>query len=262
VRVAVCQFGSQLSDVDANVARGIALINEAGGAGATLACLPELCLTGYLLDPGAYSDHLLDRAAQAEGELARCAAGHQMTLVYGTARRNGSGLSNAIVLQPPGEPAVVYAKTHMDPLERQVFTPGASLVVRDGVGLACCYDLAFPEQPRLLALRGARLIVAPMAWEERRGFVMAAVVPARAAENVAYLVCANQCGVVGQYRFRGRSCVVDPSGRPVAALANDDGLLISDLDLDWVGDLRDGTDALTYPLFQDRRPALYDDLTG
>ena len=71
-----------------------------------------------------------------------------------------------------------YAKTHMDAKERRVFTPGESFVIAgDRLGLACCYDLAFPEPSRMLALQGARVLLVPMAWEvaaelrarERRG---------------------------------------------------------------------------------------------
>ncbi len=149
----------------------------------------------------------------------------------------------------------------MDRKERDVFARGDELVVGPGgVGLACCYDLAFPEVSRLLALGGARLLVVPMAWEVARGYVMQRVVAARAVENVAYVVCVNQSGAIGDLRFLGASCVLDPLGQVVAALGAEDELGFADVDPEWVDRLRGGDDERAYPLLEDRRPELYGEL--
>src|SRR5439155_1424194 len=84
--------------------------------------------------------------------------------------------------------------------------------------------LAFVEPARMLALQGARVLLVPMAWEVRRSFVLEKVAAARAVENVAYLVCVNQCGDVGPFRFHGGSRVIDPLGDAVAMLGNEDAL--------------------------------------
>jgi predicted amidohydrolase len=112
----------------------------------------------------------------------------------------------------------------------------------------------------VLALRGARVVVAPMAWEVARGFVMQRVVAARAVENVAYVVCVNQSGPAGELRFLGASCVIDPLGEVVMALGAGAALGFADLDLEWVDRLRGGRDGRTYPLLDDRRPDLYGEL--
>jgi predicted amidohydrolase len=146
----------------------------------------------------------------------------------------------------------------MDEKEQQVFARGESFVVVDGkLGLACCYDLAFPEPSRILSLRGARVVLAPMAWEVERGFVLDKVAAARAVENVAYLVCVNQCGTVGPFRFRGGSVVLDPFGEPLVTLGNEEGVAVAELDLALVDRLRNDSDPRTYPLLTDRRPELY-----
>jgi predicted amidohydrolase len=152
-----------------------------------------------------------------------------------------------------------YAKTHMDVKERQVFTAGEAFVTAAGgdLGLACCYDLAFPEPSRMLALQGARVLLVPMAWEVARSFVLERVAGARAVENIAYLVCVNQCGTVGPFEFHGASRVVDPLGDAVVTLANEETLVVAELDLGLVDRLRDRSDARTYPLLDDRRPGLY-----
>jgi predicted amidohydrolase len=262
LRVALGQFGSGLGDVEGNLSRMRELLARAAAGGAALVCFPELCLSGYLLDRRDYTGSLLAAVEAAERTLAEDARRHGVTLIYGAPARAGGELVNTVVLQPPGPGRLTYAKTHMDAKERAVFSRGAELVVGPGgVGLACCYDLAFPEVSRLLALRGARLLVVPMAWETARGYVMQRVVAARAIENVAHVVCVNQSGPVGDLRFLGASCVLDPLGQVVAALGAEDELGFADVDLEWVDRLRAGADQRAYPLLDDRRPDLYGDLT-
>jgi predicted amidohydrolase len=155
----------------------------------------------------------------------------------------------------------VYRKVHLDYKERAVFEPGSGFaVVGSSVGLACCYDVAFPESARLLTLAGARLIVFPMAWEKRRAYVMEQTAAARAIENVCYVACVNQTGSGGGFEFHGRSTDLDPLARPVARLAEEEGLAVADVDLDWVVELRRSPDGAAYPLLADRRPDVYDAL--
>jgi predicted amidohydrolase len=257
-RIALAQFGAGLAEVDANLERMLALLEGALADGAEVVCYPELCLSGYLLERVSYDDRLLATVEQAEVELARAAAEAGATLVYGAPVVSADGLTNAVVHVDSAGGRLVYAKTHMDGKEQRVFTRGETFVVAGGsLGLACCYDLAFPEPSRILTLQGARIVVAPMAWEVERGFVLDKVAAARAVENVIYLVCINQCGNVGPFRFRGASCVLDPLGEPLVTLGNEDAVAVVELDLGLVDRLRDGSDPRTFPLFDDRRPDLY-----
>ncbi len=262
MRVALGQFGAELGNVRGNLNRMRAMVSEAARAGAELACFPELSLSGYLLDARDYTPQLLAEVAHAVDELAAASVRRNMTLVYGAPERAEDGLLNAVIMQLPDRSRLVYAKTHMAAIERNVFKRGDRLLVdRRGIATACCYDLAFPELARATALLGARLLVVPMAWEVERGFVMHHVVPARAVENVFYVLCANQCGNVGPLAFRGGSCVVDPLGEVRVALKDEEDLAVCEIDLDWVSRLRDQRDARSYPVIPDRRPELYELLT-
>ena len=258
VRIALAQFGAALADVDANLEQMLAFLDDACAQNADVVCYPELCLSGYLLDAASYDDQLLRLVEAAHVVLAGAAADAEVTLVYGAPIPDAGRLTNGVVHVDPAGARLVYAKTHMDVKEREVFARGDSFVVADGsLGLACCYDLAFPEPSRILALRGARVLLVPMAWEVERGFVLEKVAAARAVENVVYLVCVNQCGTVGPFHFRGASCVLDPLGEPLVTLGNEDALVVVELDLALVDRLRDGSDPRTYPLLDDRRPDLY-----
>jgi predicted amidohydrolase len=202
---------------------------------------------------------LLDAVEEAGRTLAGDARRLGVDVVYGAPMRAPEGLVNAVVLQRGGGGRLVYAKTHMVRRERRVFAAGERFVADPAgvVGLACCYDLAFPEAMRMVALGGARALVVPMAWEVQRGFVMRRVAAARAVENIAHLVCVNQAGEIGGLRFQGASCVLDPLGRTLLELGRGEELATVDVDLDLVDRLRDRSDDRSYPLLRDRRPELY-----
>jgi predicted amidohydrolase len=264
LRMGLGQFGAELGDVAGNLERLRRQLGDAAARGAELVCFPELCLSGYLLERADYTDALLDAVEEAERAIAADAAGAGLAVVYGAPVRRGDDLVNAVILREPDGRRLEYAKTHMDVKERRVFVRGDEFLVEEafGVGLACCYDLAFPEPCRILALRGARVLLVPMAWEVERGFVMDAVVVARAVENVAWVVCVNQAGRRGPFHFRGASCAIDPLGRPVVRLGEIDALDVVELDLGWVDRLRDRLDDAGYPLLDDRRPDLYEPMRG
>jgi predicted amidohydrolase len=234
----------------------------AADADAELICFPELSLSGYLLGPADYTAELLRAVQDAERELAADCRRLGIAVVYGAPQRRLDGqLRNAVIHQDPARGRLVYAKTHMDYKERRVFTRGNEFVVDErGIAMACCYDLAFPEATRVLALRGARVLIVPMAWEVRRAFVMHRVLAARAVENIAYVVAVNQCGAVGELRFDGGSRVLDPLGGTAITLGGAPELATVEIDLDWITRLRDCSDASTYPLLEDRRPDLYAEL--
>jgi predicted amidohydrolase len=263
-RLALSQFGAALGDVAANLAHMRGALAAAADAHAEVVCFPELSLSGYLLRATDYTDALLDDVERAERVLAADSQRLGVSVVYGApVRVRPCSLANAVILQEPDGRRLVYHKTHLVAKEREVFVPGSEFVVSDhGIGLACCYDLAFPEALRVVTLRGASLLLVPMAWEVLRSFVMRPLMTARAIENIVYVAGVNQCGTIGDLSFSGGSCVVDPLGEAIVALDGETGLAIADLDLEWVGRLRDQRDPRTYPLLADRRPELYEAIAG
>ena len=64
------------------------------------------------------------------------------------------------------------------------------------VGLMTCYDVRFPEMARLLAVRGADVLVLPAAWVKGplKEHHWRTLVTARALENTVYVVASGECG--------------------------------------------------------------------
>jgi len=166
-----------------------------------------------------------------------------------------------------GELRALYRKVHMfdvtvegrDYRESADEEPGDEVVVSrtaGGVelGLSVCYDLRFPELYRELAVRGARILVVPAAftlattrdhWE--------VLVRARAIEDQAFVVAANQIGQAGGgLRSGGRSLIVDPWGLVLATAPDRVGHVVADLDLDAQERIR-----RELPSLANRRPEVY-----
>jgi deaminated glutathione amidase len=175
--------------------------------------------------------------------------------------------NTSVHVAPTGEVRAVYRKLHMFDVEvggrayRESAStePGEEIVgsaTAGGtqLGMSICYDVRFPELYRILALRGARVFVLPAAftlpttrdhWDT--------LVRARAIENQAFVVAANQVGEhPGGHRSGGRSAIVDPWGAVLAQATNGEGHILADLDLERQQETR-----ARFPALANRRPEAY-----
>jgi predicted amidohydrolase len=268
VRVAAVQLNST-ADFAANLASAERLTRAAASDGARLIVLPEKWTAMG-------SDEDLRAAAQPlEGaaiEWARALARElQIDLIAGSIVEQVEGqekLANTSVhADPQGELRAVYRKLHMFDVEvggrayreSDLEEPGDEIVcsqAADGteLGLSICYDLRFPELYRILAVRGARVIVVPAAftlattrdhWET--------LLRARAIENQAFVVAANQVGAhPGGHRSGGRSMIVDPWGLVLAQAPDGEAYAIAELDLERQAQVR-----AQLPSLANRRPEAY-----
>jgi predicted amidohydrolase len=268
LRVAAVQLNST-ADPAANLAVADRLTRAAAADGARLIVLPEKWTA-------IGSEQELRAAAETlEGpaiEWARSTARElRVDLVAGSILERVAGaekLANTSVhVDPQGELKAVYRKVHMFDVdvggrsyrESDVEEPGAEIVLSetaDGVelGLSICYDLRFPELYRILAVRGARVIALPAAftlattrdhWET--------LVRARAIENQAFVIAANQVGAhPGGHRSGGRSMIVDPWGLVLAQAPDSEGHIVAELDLDRQREIR-----AQLPALANRRAEVY-----
>jgi predicted amidohydrolase len=255
-------------DKDRNLATADRLVRAAARDGARLVVLPEkwsVLGTGRALRDGAEP---LD--GPAIGWARGVAAELGIDLIAGSVAERVPGedkLRNTCVhVDPAGEIRALYRKIHLFDVEVDGTTyreseheePGADVVVTDAggveVGLTICYDLRFPELFRILAVRGARILTVPSAftlattrdhWEP--------LVRARAIENQAFVVAANQIGEHAPgLRSGGRSMIVDPWGVVLAVAPDREAHVVADLDLGQQDDIR-----RRLPSLANRRPEAY-----
>jgi len=268
LRVAAVQLNST-ADPATNLAAADRLTRAAAADGASLIVLPEKWTAiGTDAEQRAAAETLEGPAI----EWARASARELgVDLVAGSILEQLEGqekLANTSVhVDPRGEIRAVYRKLHMFDVEidgrsyreSELEEPGEEIVLSqtaEGVelGMSICYDLRFPELYRILAVRGARVLVVPAAftlpttrdhWET--------LLRARAIENQAFVIAANQFGRhPGGNHSGGRSMIVDPWGVVLAQAPDREGHIVAELDLQRQREIR-----ARLPALANRRPAAY-----
>ncbi|MGD8237586.1 MAG: carbon-nitrogen hydrolase family protein [Armatimonadota bacterium] len=148
-----------------------ALVKTAADRGAQIACLPEGALEGYIVQQKGLTPERYRSIGETvpDGEYVRryreLARRLGIYLVPGFAERAGRKMHNAcLLIGPDGEIIGHYRKTHLmhrEPLNEA----GTQLPVYDlpfgRVGMMICFDRQPPETARILAVKGADLILNP-----------------------------------------------------------------------------------------------------
>jgi predicted amidohydrolase len=266
LRAAAVQLNSS-GDTARNLAAAERLVRVAAGDGAELVALPE---KWNLLAGG---EELLAGAEPLDGPSLAAARGWArelgIHLLAGSIAERTDGdraFNTSVLLGPDGEDLAVYRKVHMfdvdaggvayreseheQPGEEIVAAPVGGLIA----GLSVCYDLRFPELFRILALRGARVLLVPSAFTAATGRDhWEVLLRARAIENQAFVVAPNQVGTAPpHFDSYGHTAIVDPWGRVLAGVADGEGFAIADLDLAEQERVRESLPALA-----NRRPRAY-----
>jgi len=163
----------------------------------------------------------------------------------GFAERRGDRMFNSFALfSPAGELELHYSKAHNDD-DEPFNTTGTEFPVASTTlgrwGALICYDRQLPETARLLAIKGAQLILTP-AWGGY-GDINTAMMRTRAFENSVYVAFVHP----------KRCLIIDPRGNIVAQDSGDADQIVT---ARIVLDERIGKGAI-----RSRKPELYRDLT-
>ena len=265
---------------DAMIEAHIPYIEDAASQGVQVLCFQEVFTQPYFCPS---QDRKWYAAAESipDGHttslMREYARKHNMVIVVPIYEEEMPGVyyNTAAVIDADGSFLGKYRKTHIpqvDPgsYEKFFFKPGDSgWPVFDTaylkLGVYICYDRHFPEGWRALALNGAEYIVNPSAtvaglskylWELEQ--------PASAAANGVFIGAINRVGSEEPWatshnmgEFYGSSYIVNPRGTIEAqASYGDDELLVHEIDLDMIREVRD-----LWQFFRDRRPEIYGPLT-
>jgi len=269
----------QMSDeLEANVAKAMAMVREAAGRGATVVLLPEL-FEGYYW-PQAQRERFFERAHPIEGHpfiprFQALARELGVVLPLSFFERAGHAYYNSLVMiDATGELLGLYRKSHIPDgpgyMEKYYFAPGdtgfKAFPTRSGIiGAAICWDQWYPESARAMALQGAEVLLYPTAIgsePEEAGPMDTSrmwrrVMVGHAVANACYLGAANRVGtevVEGcEQTFYGTSFICDYTGEIIAeAGRTEETVLVAELDLEAARSFRAGMG-----FFRDRRPELY-----
>ncbi len=265
-------------DIATNVATAERLVRQAASRGARLIQIPEL-FEGHYFCTDQLAEHM-SRARPLDGHptiahFARLAAELGVVLpVSFFERANNAAFNSVAIIDADGTVLGVYRKSHIPDgpgySEKYYFNPGdTGFRVWDTkvgrIGLAICWDQWFPEAARVLALRGAEVILYPTAigsephdptYDSSRHWQR--VMQGHAGANLVPVVAANRVGVeTGRQHtltFYGTSFIAGPTGEVIVeADRTSESVITAEFDLDAVAALRH-----SWGVFRDRRPELYE----
>jgi deaminated glutathione amidase len=268
MRVAAIQMVSGV-EVQSNLLRAAALVEQAAQAGAQMVCLPEyFCILGH----NGYDKVQVAQAAQSGPIplfLSELAKRHQVIIVGGTlpivSPQPDKVFNSCLVFDCHGQQLSRYDKIHLFRLNHQgeQFDEAQTIVAGDQpvsfsatvenrawqVGLTICYDLRFPELFRAISPPGSRcdLILVPSAFTYATGKAhWETLLRARAIENQCYIVAPAQGGQhENGRRTWGHTMVIDPWGKVVACHPEGEGLVLADLSFSTLEQVRTSLPSLT-----------------
>jgi len=260
---------SMSADPEANLTKAVARIKEAARQGAALVCLPELLFDLAEAVPGPSTERL--------GSVARDAG---VVVIASLFERRAPGLyhNTAAVIDADGKVKGIYRKMHIpdDPAyyEKFYFTPGdlgfRAFDTKVGpIGTLVCWDQWYPEGARLTALQGANILLYPttIGWHptEKEQYgpqqldAWKTIQRSHAIANGCWVAAVNRVGferLDGQgagIEFWGHSFVCDPFGVVVAEAGETEQLIIAEVDLARIEEVR-----RNWPFLRDRRTDAYD----
>lgn len=238
-------FGRDLDEGFATIER---LVGRARSQGVSLIALPEATLGGYLssLDGPAGS---LPPALSLDGpEIDRlCRIAGDLVVTAGLCEADGDRRYNSAVTVTGDGVLAVHRKVHQPLGENASYQAGRSFSAFDSpvgrMGMMICYDKAFPEAARTLALDGAQIVVCMSAWpagrtaghpdlsKDRWTHRFDLFDSACALENQLVWLSANQSGTFGSLRFVASAKVVGPGGDVLASTGVRAGIAVAEVDV-------------------------------
>ncbi|MCW8855594.1 MAG: carbon-nitrogen hydrolase [Gammaproteobacteria bacterium] len=285
MKLALIQHKCQL-DIAENINLISKQIEVAAQAGANLILLQELHNSVYFCQqevtdnfdlaetiPGSSTEHYSQLAKQ-----------YNLVIVTSLFEKRAKGLyhNTAVVLDTDGSIAGKYRKMHIpdDPgfYEKYYFTPGdlgfEPITTSIGkLGVLICWDQWYPEAARIMALKGADILLYPTAigWDlndddaeqQRQLNAWITIQRSHAVSNGLYMASCNRTGFEVEaadsstgINFWGNSFIAGPQGEVISQASNDKAEIIyADIDFNQTEKVR-----RVWPYLRDRRIDNYKDI--
>lgn len=276
VTVAATQFAST-PDRARNLAVAEDLVRKSAGQGANVILIQELFETPYFCiehDTRYFDLALPINENPAVRRFAELARELEVVLPVSVFERAGNAYYNSVaMLDAGGELLGIYRKAHIPESpgyhEKFYFSPGdtgfRTWQTRFGrIGVGICWDQWFPESARVMALKGAEILLYPTAigaepqdpsidsrdhWQR--------TMQGHAAANIMPLIASNRIGTESggkwSVTYYGSSFIADHTGAIVkGADRSTESILTTTFDLVAINEYR-----RSWGVFRDRRPELY-----
>ncbi|MGP1561888.1 MAG: carbon-nitrogen hydrolase [Helicobacteraceae bacterium] len=262
---------AKTADKTANRVAAAAKIQDLARRGAQLIVMQELHEGLYFCqseDPCNFdlAEEIPGGSTEFYGQIA---AALGVVLVLSLFERRAAGLyhNTAAVIEKDGKLAGIYRKMHIpdDPgfYEKFYFTPGdlgfSPIQTSVGkLGVLVCWDQWYPEAARIMALKGAQILIYPTAigWDEsdakdeqtRQLNAWELIQRSHAVANALPVVSVNRVGREGGILFWGHSFAAGAQGEILKVLGQEEESAVCEINLARTESVR-----RMWPFFRDRR---------
>jgi len=291
IRLAIYQGEGSVGTPEAvrsNIEKLEEVVKQAKKYDAQVISFPELYMTGYALNPALVKQLAEEINGPSVRKVSEIARDNDIAIVFPYPEKDSSSgelayYDSIAFINSDGSLLQNYRKTHLfGQAEKDSFSSGYTKkdnknlfpVVRVAdfpIGILNCYEAEFPELSRILALKGAKLVIIPTAADYyytlpdgKRTHVpypdaTKNIIPANAYFNKIFIAYSNRCGyeTVGKnsWEYRGNSIISGPDGDLLLAARPEETLMIADIVPSDFGPTHPEGDYL-----KDRRPELYHEL--
>ncbi len=221
MKIGYIQFKPIFGEKEKNLEKIEKFIKKGVEKEADLLVLPELSTTGYAFKNKNEAKKLADEEPNGTSfkKFTMISKKYNVALVVGFCEKNKDKLFNsALIVNTNGEYSI-YRKIHLFYKEKKIFNPGnrefeVYKIFNSKIGVIICFDWIFPESIRVLTLKGAEIICHPSNLV--LPYCQTAMLGA-AIQNKVYIITANRIGKEREYKFTGRSQIVDPMMKILAS---------------------------------------------
>ncbi len=285
MKIALIQHAFK-GDKESTIEKSVEMIREAKQKGAELAILQELHQGRYFCITEEVENFDLAESFKEDVKFwSKVAKENGLVLVSSLFEKRASGLyhNTAVVFDKDGSLCGKYRKMHIpdDPgfYEKFYFTPGdigfEPIDTSVGkLGVLVCWDQWYPEAARIMALKGAEILIYPTAigWfdedgeaeKQRQYDAWFTVQRGHAVANGVFVIAVNRVGfekdesnAIEGIRFWGASFVAGPQGEVLAKASHEkEEVLVVDIDRRRVEEVRK-----IWPFFRDRRIEFFGDIS-
>lgn len=271
-----------------NIQKADTLVRKAVKDGANIILLPELFENLYFCQEKNYDFYRLASTTEenpAIKHFQKVAAELNVVLPISFYEKTSVNIYNSVaVINADGKILGIYRKSHIPDdqfyQEKFYFSPGNTgfkvWETKFGkIGVGICWDQWFPEAARCMALMGAEILLYPTAIGSEPILEVDSMphwrrcMQGHSAANIMPVIAANRIGTESvtpspennqqssSLCFYGSSFITNETGEIIASADRESECVISsEFDLDKIHDMR-----LSWGVFRDRRPDLYQEIT-
>lgn len=267
IKISLCQM-KVVDDKNRNILKAIEMIYRSAQNNADVILLPEMFNCPY--DNSKFCNYAENvETGETIKAIKKAAKELEVCVIAGSIPEASGGklYNTCVAVDNKGNILGTHRKVHMFDInipgkiefkESATLNSGNEITVVDTdickIGIAICYDVRFSEMFRIMALRGAQIVVIPAAFNMTTGPLhWELLMRTRAVDNQVFIAAVSPArDEKANYVAYGNSMVIDPFARVLGRLEAKEDILFTDIDLSEIDKTRK-----ELPLLKHRREDVY-----